>query len=274
MGDDTNFNITSIEGLDSLPDLTIGMAPKPRRHGSWLGGKLAQKRVISMGFQIMGDPEDGYRTTRPKNQLVNACQIQDVESPLIFDLGEGEDPVMINASVTALDLPIVAGYTRLRTGVVEFTATDPMKYSVEKKIGQAAPPLPPVASPYGQQYGFAYEEETGITGSFTAKNEGNSPSAAVYRIDGPVERPVITLLDKDGTRATTFAVNLTEGETLMVDTVRNSVTVNGADAFKTASGALVADLVIRPGDTVISFNGTVPFGGNPRLNVSWRDASR
>lgn len=274
LGDYTNFNITSIEGLDSLPDLTIGMAPKPRRHGSWLGGKLAQKRVISIGLQILGDPQDEYLTTKPKNALVEACQIQDVELPLIFDLGMGEQPVMVNASVTALDLPMTAGYHRQRNAVIEFTCTDPMKYAVAGKVGMAAPPNPPVSAAYGQAYGFDYSEETGITGSFTATNEGNSPASVVYTITGPVTRPVITLLDAQGTRATTFAIELKESDTLMVNTLRNRVLLNGSDAFSTASGALVADLILRPGQTVISFNGDVPFDKAPTLNVSWRDASR
>lgn len=274
MGDDSLYNITSIEGLDSLPDITIGMAPKPRRHGSWLGGKLAQKRVIAMSFEILGDPADDWRTTKPKNALQNAMQLMDTELPLIFDMDYGEQAVMLNASVTALDLPIIRDYSRLRRGVVEFTCTDPAKYAVASKQAVATPPAPAVAAPYGLTYGFSYSEETGVTGNFVAHNEGNSPAPAVYTITGPVTRPVVTLLDARGTRATTFAIELLEADTLRVDTLSNSVTINGTDAFRTASGALIADLVIQPGETIISFNGEVPFGKHPQLNVSWRDASR
>jgi hypothetical protein len=274
LGDDTLYNITSIDGLDSLPDLTIGMAPKPRRHGSWLGGKLAQKRIITLALQIMGDPADDWRTTKPKNALVNACQIMDVELPLIFDMDYGEQAVMVNASVTALELPIVSNYSQLREGIIEFTCTDPMKYTVASQQGAASPPTAPPAVEYGLDYGFQYSEAMGTTGSFTAHNTGNSPAHAVYTIDGPISRPFITLLDSSGTRTTTFGTSLSERDVLKVDTARNSVTVNGSDAYGTARGALVADLVIRPGDTVISFNGDVPSGKFPQLNVSWRDASR
>lgn len=274
MGDNTLYNVDTIDGLDSLPDISIGMAPKPRRHGSWLGGKLAQKRVITMSFDIMGDPADDYRTTKPKNALVQAMRLQDEEQPLVFEMDYGEQGVLVYASVTALDLPLTSGYSRQRRGTVEFTCTNPMKYSVNPRQGVAAPPSPPTGAAYGLTYGFAYSQDTGITGSFTAHNGGNSPAAAVYTITGPVSRPKVTLLDGQGSRATTFATNLAEKDVLLVDTVNNRVTINGSDAYSTVSGALVADLVIRPGDTTVSFDGDVPSGKSPRLNVSWRDASR
>lgn len=275
LGDGSLYNITSIEGLDSLPDITIGMAPKPRRHGSWLGGKLAQKRVISIGLEIMGDPADDYRTTKPKVALQNAMQLMDVELPLIFELDYGEESVMVNASVTALDLPLVANYSRYRQGVLEFTCTDPMKYAVAAKAGIASPPVTPEAAPYGQAYGFAYSVTTGLSGTFTAGNEGNSNSPAVYTVTGPVTRPVITLTDGGGVRATTFNLTLKATDQLVIDTARNSVELNGSNEFAAATGALVADLVMRPGDTTVAFTGS-NTGGDlpPTLTASWRDASR
>lgn len=275
LGDDSLYNITSIDGLDSLPDLTIGMAPKPRRHGSWLGGKLAQKRVINIGLDIMGDPADNYRTTKPKNALVNAMQIMDVELPLVFEMDYGEQPIMVHASVTAMDLPIGRDYSRLRSGNIEFTCTDPMKYSTEAKAGSARPPTVPEAAPYGGAYGFAYSVTTGLSGSFTATNDGNSPSWCLYTIQGPVTRPTITLSDSEGLRATMFNVTLSARDRLEVDTVQNRVTLNGANAFGTATGALIADLIIRPGSTNITFTGDDTGGAvAPTLTAQWRDASR
>lgn len=275
MGDDSLYNVTSIDGLDSLPDLTIGIAPKPRRHGSWLGGKLAQKRVITMSFDILGDPASDYRTTKPKNALVNAMQIMDMELPLIFEMDYGEQPVLVYASVTALDLPIGKDYSRLRRGTVEFTCTDPMKYSTEAKAGRAAPPSTPAAAAYGQAYGFAYQVTTGLSGTFTAANEGNSPAPAVYRIVGPVTRPTITLTDAAGVRSTVFNLTLTAAHRLEVNTALNTVTLNGADRYGSSSGALVADLVLRPGETTVAFAGDNTGGAvPPSLTATWRDATR
>lgn len=275
MGDDSLYNVNSIEGLDSLPDLTIGIAPKPRRHGSWLGGKLAQKRVITMNFEIMGDPADDWRTTGPKNAMVEAFQIMDEELPLVFELGYGEPSITVNASVTALDLPIGVNYSRLRSGTVEFTCTDPTKYTAEPKSGSARLPTRPDAAVYGQPYGFAYHVTTGLTGTFTAKNTGNTPSPAVYTITGPVTSPSITLRDSKGTRRITFGLDLGVKDRLEIYTATNRVTKNGEDRYGTAHGALVSDLTIRPGSTTISFTGKDTGSTvSPTLTAQWRDASR
>jgi hypothetical protein len=275
MGDGSLYNVTSIDGLDSLPDLTIGMAPKPRRHGSWLGGKLAQKRVISIGFEILGDPKDDYRTTKPKNALLKAMQLMDSELPLLFDMDYGEDEVMVYASVTALDLPLTNNYSRLRRGVLEFTCTDPMKYAPAQKTGQATTPVVPVAAPYGQAYGFAYSITTGLSGTFRATNDGNSNSPVVYTIIGPVTQPRITLTDKTGVRSTMFNLTLKAKDRLVIDTAKNSAMRNGASMFGTASGALIPDLVMRPGTTTVAFTGDDTGGATPpSLNANWRDASR
>jgi len=275
LADESLFNVTSIDGLDSLPDLTIGMAPKPRRHGSWLGGKLAQKRVITIGLQILGDPSNDYRTTKPKNALVNALQIQDVELPLIFELDYGDQPQMVYASVTALDLPIKQDYSRLREAVIEFTCTDPMKYAAVAKQRTAAPPSVPAATPYGGNYGFAYSVTTGLSGAITADNNGNSPSPAIYRMRGPITRPAITLVDSVGTRTVRFNVTLKASDELYVSSSANRVLLNGADNYGAANGALVADLVIRPGETTVTFTGDDTGGPvPPSLTVEWRDATR
>lgn len=275
LADESLFNVTSIDGLDSLPDLTIGMAPKPRRHGSWLGGKLAQKRVITIGLQILGDPTGDNRTTTAKNKLVNALQIMDVELPLIFELDYGDQPVMVYASVTALDLPIKQDYSRLREATIEFTCTDPMKYSAAAKQRTAAPPRVPEATPYGGQYGFAYSITTGLSGAVTADNNGNSPAPAIYRMRGPITRPVITLVDSIGTRTVRFNVTLKASDELYVSSSANRVLLNGSDNYGAANGALVADLVMRPGETTVTFTGDDTGGPvPPSLTVEWRDATR
>lgn len=275
LGDDSLYNVTSIEGLDSLPDITIGMAPKPRRHGSWLGGKLAQKRVISIAFEILGDPDDDHRTTKPKNALQNAFQLSDIEQPLIFEMDYGEEPTLVYASVTALDLPIVQNYSRYRRGIVEFTCTDPVKYGAVGKAGTTPPPSIPAATAYGEPYGFAYSESTGTSGTFLAHNAGDSPAPVVYTITGPINQPAITLTDSVGVRRTQFNLALAATDRLVVDTANNSVRLNGTDRFGSAMGALVSELSIRGnGDTTVGFTGEPTGTAQPSLSAVWRDARR
>ena len=275
LGDGTNYVIRSIDGLDSLPDVSIGMVAKPRRHGSWLGGKLGIKRVVTIELDVIGDLTDDNRTTKPKLALQNACQLSDVEVPLEFDLGEGEPPCYVMASVTSFDAPITQGYLRRRPVVIEFTATDPVKYGMSPKNQATTPPKAPPATPYGVAYGFAYSEGTATSGTFTVSNAGNTRSNTRITIKGPVNNPTVTLTDGQATRTARFNVNLVTSDLLVIDSKENTVLLNGADRLNVASGALVADMFVRPGTTTVEFGGIFNPASNPEatLTVEWRDTS-
>lgn len=272
-GDNTLYNITSIDGLDSLPEVTIGLAPKPRRNGSWLGGKLTAKRVITIELDVLGDPADDNLTTRPGKAVRRAMGLSDVELPLVFDLGFGEDPVMVYASVQAFDMPHVQGYHRQRPVRIEFLCTDTNLYSTSPRGQQVSAPVPAVGNDYGFDYGGDYADGVGVTGSFTAKNTGNTRAFAVYEIKGPMALPGISLTDADGNRTTTFNLNLASSDRLVIDTKSNTVHLNGADRFGSASGALVSQLTLAPGDTEVALKGTSSSPTVAYLNASWRDAS-
>jgi hypothetical protein len=65
-------------------------------------------------------------------------------------------------------------------------------------------------------------------------------------------------------------------DTLTLDTATNSATLNGADRFGSVSGALIADMALRPGDTIVTFDGTEPAPApEPRASLvtTWRDAT-
>lgn len=275
LGDESRYSVQSIDGLDSLPDLTIGTTPRPRRNGSWLGGKLSQKRVITIQVDVLGDPDDEYRTTRPFLALQRACEVADYELPLNFDLGFGEPPIMVYASVTAFDAPRGINYALGRSVTVEFTCTDPNKYAGVAQIKSTPPPVRPAATPYGAAYGFAHSMGTGLSGAFLATNAGNSNSQVVYTITGPVTRPAITLTDGQGTRRTDFNLTLAASDRLVIDTAVNRLELNGADRFGSSSGALITDLFFRPGDTTVAFTAEAVPDENPgSLSAEWRDASR
>lgn len=273
LGDGSLYNITAIDGLDSLPDLVIGNTPRPRRNGSWLGGKLAQKRVITIDLEIMGDPADDYRTTKPKLALQRALEVTDIEQPLNFDLDYGDPAVMVQASVTQLHIPTGANYSRFRTAHLEFTATDPRKYEGVSSSKRTPIGVRPAGAAYGQPYGFSYHTTAPISGAFVATNSGNVPTPVVYEINGPVANPSVTLTDKDGSRRIQFNVQLGAGDRLIASTATSQILLNGADRYGYANGALIETLTLSPGDTTITYGGTTPPGSGSMLSVSWRGAS-
>ena len=272
-GDNTLYNISSIDGLDSLPEVTIGIAPKPRRNGSWLGGKITSKRVITIELEVLGDPTDSYLTTNPSRTIKRAMALSDIEIPLVFDLGYGEEPAMVMASVTAFDMPHIAGYHKRRPATIEFTCTDTTIHSAAPRAQQVGPAVPATGNDYGLDYGSDYAMATGVSGSFMASNSGNANAQVVYEIKGPVATPAISLIDAAGSRVTTFNLNLATSDRLIIDTRANTVLLNGADRFGSATGALVSQLTLRPGRTEVGLLGTSSSPTLAYLNATWRDAS-
>lgn len=271
-GDNTLYNISSIDGLDSLPEVTIGIAPKPRRNGSWLGGKITSKRVITIELEVLGDPANDYLTTNPGRAIKRAMALSDTEIPLVFDLGYGEEPVMVMASVTAFDMPHIAGYHKRRPATIEFTCTDTTLHSAAPRAQQVGPSVPATGNDYGFDYGGDYALSTGVSGKFTASNSGNANAHVVYEIKGPVATPAISLNDGT-TRVTTFNLNLATSDRLVIDTKANTVLLNGADRFGSATGALVSQLTLKPGNTEVGLLGTSSSPSLAYLNATWRDAS-
>lgn len=269
MGDGTLYPITGLEGDDSLPDISIGMVAKPRRDGSWLGTKLAQKRVITISFHIMGDPNRNYYTAGPKNALVKAFALKQVEQPLVVDLGFGETPFMVRASVTSLDLPKNDGYhIGHRSGTVELTATDPRRFATTVPKTSVPRQKPVTGWSYGQAYGFKYHATPSVDVPTTLINDGDDDAEVTYTILGPARNPSITLNDGVDVREIRLDYVLAAGNRLVLDTRNNAAFMSGMDMLGYLDGALLQNMRLRPGSTQLTLR-TEAQVGEPTLEVEW-----
>lgn len=272
-GDGTDYVITGIDGWEDRPETTNGSTPHPRRLGSWVGGLSSVKRVVTVDLQILGKRDDNNQTTIPKRNLTIACAMDDEESPLVADLGYGIAPEQIFARVTALSLPTAKGYGRQQTASVEFTATDPRRYSIQTNYAQTGLPVAVRGNTYPIPYGrYAQTITPGNRGEAIVQNIGNASSPPTYRIVGPVRNPTITVSGpRNFRRRIQFNVNLAPGEVLEAQAAYGSVRVGGADRHGITTGALVEDMEIPPGTSTVALGGS--GSGSATLTVYWRDAN-
>lgn len=273
LGDGSLYRVTEIDGWEDLPAITNGSAPKPRASGSWAGGLTMRDRVITMSVEIDGDPEDEWFTTRPKRELLRAMQPTEEESPLYIYLGFNDEPTIANVRVTALSMPTKLGHGHLAKAVIEFTATDPRKFAAARQTQQTPPSRPRAGAAYGQPYGFKYAESAGPQGSFVARNAGDAPAPVEFEILGPIRQPSITLIDDAGARRTQFNIDLGATDRLVIDTSKTAVSLNGADRFDLAMGAIIGTLTFRPGETTVVFEGESAADSKASLGASWRNAT-
>jgi len=273
LGDGSDYIVTGLDGWEDRPEITNGSAPRPHSLGSWVGGLGSQKRVITLDLLIPGLLSDDNQTTIPKARLRQVAGLDETESPLLIGLDYGTTPEIANVRVTAFSMPMVKGYGRLQTASVEFTATDPRKYSNGVYTATTGLPTAPRRQAYPLIYGEYTQAPTGAQrGEATMENLGNAASPAIFRITGPSQEPVITVTGESGKqKRTTFHTPLGAGEVLEVSTADNTVTLNGALRNGQTTGALVTHLEIPPGKSTVTLGGA--GSDETQLTVKWRDAT-
>lgn len=272
LGDGSDYLITNIDGWEDRPETTNGSTPHPRRLGSWVGGLSSVKRVVTVDLKILATRQDNL-TTIPKSLLTRALAMNDEESPLVLDLGYGIPTEQIFARVTAFDMPTVRGYGREQPALVEFTATDPRRYSIQVNSAQTGLPVALRGNAYPIAYGRYAEQITPENrGEAVVQNIGNSPATATYRIVGPVKNPTITVNGPKGfRRRIQFNVNLASGEVLYAQSAYGSVEVGGSARRGITTGALMEDMEVPSGTSTVALGGA--GSTNAKLTVSWRDAN-
>lgn len=274
MGDESNYRVTHIDGWEDRPETTNGSTPRPHRKGSWAGGLSSVKRVVSVDLDVLGDPQNSYLTTGPKQQLRTVMAMDDDESPLMVDLGYGIPPEIIFARVTAFTMPTIRGYGRHQPALVEWTATDPRRYSINVNKAEAGLPTPVRGISYPIKYGRYPELITPANrGEAVVQNIGNSPTTATYRIVGPVKNPTITIAGPGGyRRRIQFNVNLVAGEVLYAETAYGTVEIGGTPRQGIATGALLEDMELPVGTSTVQLGGQ-GVSAAAKLTVNWRDAN-
>ena len=269
LGNDDTFIVTGIDGWEDTPGLVSGSTVRPRRHGSWPGGILAPKRVVTIDF-LVTPGSGGVDTQLAKMELRKALRVSDTELPLTIDLGWGRE--VINARVTGFNMPTAAGYEKLQTASVEFTASDPRRYAATwttARFGLRTRQAIPV---YPVKYPKRYVRY-GNPGDRILTSGGTVASPPNISIIGPIVRPTITFKDALGIRKTTFALTVPKGRTLSINVANGTAKMGGGSFYGDSRGALIEDMLINPGTSTVHFAGSGKGSESALLDIAWRDAT-
>lgn len=271
LGDDGDYIVDEINGWEGRPEVVNGSVPRPRHNGSVRGALLAHKRVITLDLTIPLDPATGS-TTLPKQKLREVMGIDDEETELRVGLDYGSAPEIVWARVTSFDIPTQKGYGRQQRAFIEWTATDPRRYSETPYVAETGLKTRPSGQTYPMTGTFAYAGAPGKPGAFQALNAGNAETMPLFTIRGPISNPSIFIQDDKGRRVIRFELTLAASETLTVNTSTGAVFIGkDTDRFDKARGALVEDMYLRPGVSTVGLTGSST--ANPLLKMVWRDAN-
>jgi hypothetical protein len=282
LGPGTPYRWREIEGWEELPALDSGTVLRAGGHGAFPGQLLAQPRTVTLTGLVVRAPVDTLGQVISDLNAATAVVVDEI--PLVVQL-DGRGPLMVWARVTRRAVPVGKGY-RLGTivgGAVEFTASDPRRYSVDEQSAQTGLPRPEpgldwttapggldwTTAPGGLDWGAA-----GVIGSMTANNTGDAPTHPVVEFRGPATMP--SLLQQETGAVLEYDLTLAAADVLTIDTAAGTVLLNGsASRLYTATKASVPEgsFVLPPGSTSLVFRSGDPTPDPAALAVvRWRNA--
>ena len=237
-----------VDGWLGSPDIDNLNVEKPNNHGAWDALKLAKQRIVSLRLQA--------------NSATDPTSVEDLLEQVIAATGipESEDPLPL----------VIKGYgqPRLAYGQV---IDRPIQMDGDYNSG-----LPTIgvliACGDARLYGLDPRGATVPLNTPTAlSNAGNASTHPLIRLEGPLTNP--TLVNETMSRTLQFAITLTDGQVLEIDTKGATVTQDGVSKMSTLGGVSdpVHDFVLQAGSNTIHY--TTDADGTNGADLTWRDAT-
>jgi hypothetical protein len=288
-GRDRPYVVTAggLEGWEDMPGLDSTDQARPSQDGYWPGDRYLGPRLVTVPVAVHPphDP-DGRSGLALLRALQAAVRPHAAEQPLVVRM-HGESLMCwarINSRVTsALSTSWMAlGETPL---VLQWIATDPLRYAVTESTASA--PLP--TRPEGLLYTAVSSVDRidwvtagsvsvldwgteGTSGDLVVVNDGTEDTRPVLSFTGPCTTPSVVRADTGGRLE--YDIVLADGDVLTVDCRAGTVLLNGTadrDHLVTGRSVLMEDFACPPGSTVLSYralDGAAPS----TLTAVWRSA--
>ncbi|MFE3169335.1 phage distal tail protein [Streptomyces sp. NPDC059224] len=127
-GPGSQYAITSVQGIDDLPDIRSEDVARPSQHGDYTGPDWTGPRTVTLGLGLRGDSPDDLRALSLALRAATQPQMQ--PAPLQF-LDQG---VLVYGKVRKRSIPYDAEYLwRLGDAALEFYCADPYLYGLEEQ---------------------------------------------------------------------------------------------------------------------------------------------
>ncbi|MGA4843790.1 phage distal tail protein [Streptomyces sp. G45] len=262
-----------LTGWEDLPGLESSDANRPSGHGGWPGTQWAQPRTVTAQVWLAPDPGGGPEAALAAlRALRSATAVRDEEQWLAVRL-YGETLAVrarVVQRVVPTDRQFLAG--GLGKATLQWKAMDPRRYeSVVRRAMVGLPRREP-----GLTWPLTWPLTWGTPGSIgevTVDNAGSAPSHPLITLTGPCATPRLTN-HNTGTWLE-YALTLSQGDVLEVDTADGTVLFNGtASRRHTATVGSVPEesFTLAPGASRLSFRAESGDVEQASATVAWRSA--
>jgi len=270
-GAGTDVQIAQEEGLRSLAPVRNNDVNQPRDDGSYAGLNFLGVRTVTLTLSITRTTVD-FETVIAG--IANAFQNDSdptTQTVLQFMYPGWSTPRQVTGRVMRVGFITDLNYQfhRIDSLPVEILCNDPLIYDTVLKTASTTVPSINTSLRFNVIFNAIFGTASGGTMSVT--NNGNVPTLPVFTISGPVTNPMIYIPSTN--QYMKFNIQLLAGDSLVIDTVMSTVTLNGsASRFNTiATGSQWLSFPVGTTSIVVSSSdGTYPTGN--LFSVQYRDA--
>ncbi|MER6319454.1 phage tail protein [Streptomyces sp. NPDC001581] len=270
MGPGTPFTVdkAGLTGWEDLPEFDSSDAERPTGHGSWPGARYAKPRKVGGTVWMLPERGASLATVRLLRQ---AMALGDEERWLAVRL-HGE-VLAVRARITQRVLAADRVYATqgAAKASVQWTATDPRRYLTGEQSAIVAAPEPESGLTWPLVWPLDWGQAA-KTGDAGAENTGSAPTHPLITFRGPCGTPSVT--ERTTRRRLRYAIDLTAGDELVVDTAAGTVTLNGTASRRhtaTADSSPEELFAFGPGVAELSFRPDSAEAG-AEMSVRWRSA--
>jgi len=261
------FQITKVEGLESLPTLRVQDANRGYLDGMFSGRDFLSGRTITMQMQIFAG--NGLSAFQNHNNLQAALLPQQTgTTPLQFQLSPAGGLQFINARVragkTAIDPEYTYGFIQAQ---YEFFCPDPRYYDNTVQT-QTMTYSAPSGRTYPRVYPLTYGGGSN-TQSVQVTNNGWTTTYPLITIYGPVTNPVVG--NSTTGQAISFNYTMAQSDIIAIDLQYRTILLNGNPARNLLLGSSQW-FAAQPGVNQFYFSGSNTTSGITNATVQWNNA--
>lgn len=261
------YQITSVDGLEGLPELSVQDSDRGYNDGMFSGRDFLRGRQVIFQMQVFAG--GGYTAQQNFNTLqANLLYQQTGTTAMTFKLSGAEGELLANARVRAVKAVIDPDYTYgfIKASVNMFLP-DP-KYYTSTATTASLSPQPALGRTYDRTYNLVYGGGS-IATSTAIVNSGWATTYPTITITGPVISPTVGNVTTG--QYLTVNTSLTNTDTLIIDLDQKTVSLNGAYARNLLAGNSQW-FGAPPGTSYFSFVGSAYSIGTTSAVVTYRSA--
>jgi hypothetical protein len=270
IGPGTPFTVdrSGLTGWEDLPEYDAADVDRPTSHGAWPGARYAKPRKV--GGTVWMNPLEGAGPEALAALRRSFALGAEERWLAVRLLGE---TLAVRARVSQRVVPAdrVFATQGAAKASVQWTATDPRRYTALEQTVITGPPEPEPGLTWPLTWPLNWGRAVS-TGDVVADNNGSAPTHPVITFRGPCTMPTVT--ERFTLRRLRYAIELSAADVLEIDAGSGTVTLNGTASRRHTAMADSGPeelFAFEPGRAELSFR-PESAGPGAQMGVRWRSA--